>query len=263
MKKDLYEILEVSKNVSIEVLEAAYKRLAKKYHPDMHNRIDRDWAENKMTEINYAYQTLKDPVRRRNYDFFLLFTSIPGKYLKSIRRPVVLIHLMVLLVTIIIGIGFNSRDNHSSKEIGTATTKSSLKNNSADEDTVVINIPGDKNVFTLGSPKDVVKKVMGMPNSMYISSWRYGASLVYFDSDGKVEGWAIVDKPLKVWIGDKQKNAAEISVGSTKRDVIKALGTPTSMFQYSWAFGSSMIYFDNEEKVKSWSIIDQPLPVKG
>ena len=54
---DPYSILGVSPNVTDEELKEAYRKLAKKYHPDVNP--DKELAEAKMKEINYAYDTIK------------------------------------------------------------------------------------------------------------------------------------------------------------------------------------------------------------
>lgn len=65
----LYEILEVSENASNEVIEKAYKTLAKKYHPDLQTTAEeKKNADIKMKEINEAYATLKDENKRSKYD---------------------------------------------------------------------------------------------------------------------------------------------------------------------------------------------------
>jgi len=63
--KDPYEILQVSKNAEIEVIEAAYRRLARKYHPDTNAAPD---ANERMRDIIWAYKLLQDPLERANYD---------------------------------------------------------------------------------------------------------------------------------------------------------------------------------------------------
>jgi len=67
--KDLYEILGVNKNATDDELKKAYKKLAKKYHPDL-NPDDKKGAEQKMKEVNVAYDILKDPQKRAKYDQF-------------------------------------------------------------------------------------------------------------------------------------------------------------------------------------------------
>ena len=66
-----YEILEVSKNASKEIIEKAYKVLAKKYHPDLQQGEEIKKAEEKMKQINEAYEILSDDEKRKQYDIKL------------------------------------------------------------------------------------------------------------------------------------------------------------------------------------------------
>lgn len=69
--KNYYEILEVSKNASKEVIEKAYKVLAKKYHPDLQKEADKKQSEQKMKLINEAYEVLSHDIRKKQYDIEL------------------------------------------------------------------------------------------------------------------------------------------------------------------------------------------------
>lgn len=66
--KNYYEILEVDKKASPEVIEKAYKTLVKKYHPDLQNEENHAEYEEKMKEINEAYSVLSDDFKKSNYD---------------------------------------------------------------------------------------------------------------------------------------------------------------------------------------------------
>ena len=66
--KNYYEILEVNKKASKEVIEKAYKVLVKKYHPDLYTGQKKQYAEKKIKEINEAYNVLIDEFMREQYD---------------------------------------------------------------------------------------------------------------------------------------------------------------------------------------------------
>ncbi len=66
--KDYYEVLGVNKNSTDAEIKSAYRKLAKKYHPDM-NPGDKE-AEEKFKEVNDAYAVLSDPDKRKKYDTY-------------------------------------------------------------------------------------------------------------------------------------------------------------------------------------------------
>ncbi len=67
-KRDYYEVLGVSKGVSDDELKKAYRKVAKKYHPDLHPG-DAE-AEAKFKEVNEAYSVLSDADKRAKYDAY-------------------------------------------------------------------------------------------------------------------------------------------------------------------------------------------------
>lgn len=66
-KRDYYEVLGLSKSASEDDIKKAYRKLAKKYHPDINKEAD---AEAKFKEINEAYEVLSDPQKKATYDQF-------------------------------------------------------------------------------------------------------------------------------------------------------------------------------------------------
>lgn len=62
-----YEVLGISKNASQEEIKSAYKKLIKKYHPDLYQG-DKSFAEKKAKEINAAYDVLSDENKKAEYD---------------------------------------------------------------------------------------------------------------------------------------------------------------------------------------------------
>ncbi|MBO6054493.1 MAG: molecular chaperone DnaJ [Oscillospiraceae bacterium] len=67
-KRDYYEVLGLEKGASEDEIKRAYRKLAKKYHPDM-NPDDKD-AEAKFKEVGEAYEVLSDPDKKARYDQF-------------------------------------------------------------------------------------------------------------------------------------------------------------------------------------------------
>src|SRR6056297_329409 len=65
-KKDYYDILGISKDASQKEIKRAYRKLAKKYHPDMNNGDDS--SGEKFKQISEAYEILSDPDKRKRYD---------------------------------------------------------------------------------------------------------------------------------------------------------------------------------------------------
>ncbi|MBO6127245.1 MAG: molecular chaperone DnaJ [Clostridia bacterium] len=68
MSEDLYSILGVSRNATDDEIKKAYRKLAKKYHPDL-NKGDKS-AEEKLKNVNRAYEILSDKQKRAQYDQF-------------------------------------------------------------------------------------------------------------------------------------------------------------------------------------------------
>jgi molecular chaperone DnaJ len=69
VKRDYYEILGVDRNATQEEIKRAYRKLAKKYHPDA-NPVDKHASAEKFKEIAEAYEVLSDPEKRAQYDQF-------------------------------------------------------------------------------------------------------------------------------------------------------------------------------------------------
>lgn len=68
MDKNYYEILEIDKKASTEIVEKAYKTLVKKYHPDLQEGTKKQECEEKLKLINEAYEILSNPDKREKYN---------------------------------------------------------------------------------------------------------------------------------------------------------------------------------------------------
>lgn len=73
--KNYYQILEVNENASYEVIEKAYRVLAKKYHPDIWPKDKIYFAESKFKEITEAYNILSNNDLRAEYDIKMGFNT--------------------------------------------------------------------------------------------------------------------------------------------------------------------------------------------
>jgi len=77
MVKSYYEIFGVAKDADDDAIKKAYRRLARKYHPD---RTEEPDGEAKFKEVGEAYEVLKDPAKRTTYDQFGTMDSRGGFY---------------------------------------------------------------------------------------------------------------------------------------------------------------------------------------
>lgn len=83
MNKNYYDILQINQNASPEIIEKAYKTLAKKYHPDLQEESNKKEAEEILKEINEAYEILSNPEKKALYDQNLKDETISNINLNS------------------------------------------------------------------------------------------------------------------------------------------------------------------------------------
>jgi len=83
--KDYYKILGVDKKASAKEIKQAYRKLARKYHPDV-NPGDKD-AESKFKEINEANEVLSDPEKRKKFDQYGENWQYADQYAQASARP--------------------------------------------------------------------------------------------------------------------------------------------------------------------------------
>ena len=76
--RDYYETLGVAKTATEDEIRSAFRKLARKYHPDVAK--DKKAAEEKFKQINEAYEVLSDPEKRRKYDELGANWNQPGGF---------------------------------------------------------------------------------------------------------------------------------------------------------------------------------------
>lgn len=85
MDKNYYELLEIDRNASPEIIEKAYKALVKKYHPDLQEENKKQVFEEKLKKINEAYEVLSSPVKRESYDKTLKSNTFTDEDFKKLK----------------------------------------------------------------------------------------------------------------------------------------------------------------------------------
>ncbi len=84
--KDYFKILGISRNATDKEIKSAFRKLARKFHPDLHPHDEK--AESEFKEINEAYEILSDHEKRKSYEHYLSFwfTNRDGKSRDSHRK---------------------------------------------------------------------------------------------------------------------------------------------------------------------------------
>lgn len=84
MDKDYYKIMGVNEDASEKDIKMAYRKLARKYHPDISKEPD---AEERFKEMGEAYETLRDPIKKAEYDNYRKNKDFNQKAQRTHRRP--------------------------------------------------------------------------------------------------------------------------------------------------------------------------------
>ena len=100
-KRDYYEVLGINKSASDDEIKKAYRKLAKKYHPDL-NQGDKS-AEQKFKEVNEAYDILSDKTKRQ--DMINLVMRVPIQIMEAVvPEDTIIMAEIRLVMTLILAI---------------------------------------------------------------------------------------------------------------------------------------------------------------
>lgn len=100
---DYYEILQVHPKASREVIDAAYRKLASQYHPDVN---DSPRSAEKMKLLNEAYEVLSDPARRASYDNIRYESPLDATPVTWSWKRIVFPIGVILIVLVAVRFGF-------------------------------------------------------------------------------------------------------------------------------------------------------------
>ena len=89
MTKNYYEILGITRNATPDQIKKAYRKLARKYHPDISKEAN---AEENMQAINVAYDTLSNEQKKTEYDFQLIMqiSTVPPGFPSGMSHVIVI-----------------------------------------------------------------------------------------------------------------------------------------------------------------------------
>ena len=197
-------------------------------------------------ELNYYCQGQKTDAYDGNKD-------------KELREKIFLmikIVAILLVVTISILGGFFidsfTKNNHDDKNAITQNTNDNEArgNNKIENSTEKYSIVPSG--ITFGDTKDKVRSTFGQPTSIGKDKWRYENSIIFFNKRNEVDGWDNPNGRLDLYAGGLVEYAEPIKINSSKKDVIRAMGTPNYLTKDKWRYGTSVIYFNSDDKVKLW-----------
>jgi len=291
---DCYLMLEVKPGASLEEVKSAYRELVKVWHPDRfsHDPKLRDKAADKLKKINLAYERIckagaeprpysrqreqgdegqnreqtyghtqppRPSARRRTrLNPSRIWTSLVhyGKPVAAVAVSLALIYVLYpesepqLLIEL------------PPEEPPVVTpAKGTTVRRANRPQARAFKLP-DPKLFGVGSTKAEVIEAQGSPDRATDTLFVYGTSDVVFEND-KVKSWRNGYPRLKVkmFAAPNLGGIEHFTVGSTKDQVVHAQGTPDSLTDTSFTYGTSKVYFENG-KVKSWSVRSRALKVR-
>ena len=201
--EDLYEILQVHPSAQPEIIQAAYRRLAQMYHPDVNSSPD---ADEMMAHVNWAYEVLNDPAKRAAYD------RSKGKLRPASR-----------------GSSQNDEPTAAARSRSRRPTLDYFTIGSNKADVAILQGPPDDTRSHENFPDE---EVWGYLDGQFLDGDAYvdAYSTIIFGKSRRVVGWMNRGRLKVRMIPDaKVTTAAFFSIGSHKDDVVRLQGTPVQV----------------------------------
>lgn len=259
--KDYYEILQVHRKASYEIIQKSYKVLALKYHPDRNKDNLKD-SEEKMKDINEAYEVLNNPTKREKYNI-VYDTYYKIGYDNNIFDK-------------------SENENHTTQQAKTYynnnTHQQSYKNNysSNHQDQKNKEIPkfryAQYRKYFYGAVIIIIVIIIIIIASIKgqedYSEPSLPTSSTYFTiNDTNILNESSLNNEVTIQNDQSFINTTDIiekkefiTIGSTKEDVKKIMGAPDSLMDFTWGYGLSNIEFYGD-KVIGWYNIDNNLKI--
>lgn len=280
-----YRTLGIKPGCTPDQLKDAYRKLAKKWHPDHYANLreagTRADAERRMREINRAFRSLSDYQRRhghlpavevaasRNEEHVAPPIRQPGGHFAAesedwSHRPAPKSANIRPLYFVLFGAAlallwatwsaYRQRDATLDRAAPTEAYAPAPGTRDAAQPVVAAPAaPQDDSYFTVGSALGKVYAVQGVPSRTKDGVWFYGKSMVFF-VDGVVSRWEEdPDDPLKTkpLTETSPSTLKAFGVGSTKAEVKAIQGNPLSENDTRWDYGLSQVFFQ-DGKVTGW-----------
>ncbi len=275
-----YQILGLQPGASAEEIKQAYRKLAKKWHPDTLgssiSASEKEKAEQKFNEITNAYRTLihyakvQEIIKNKQQEGGSPSTTQPStqtiiKHKNTTyttqKTPKTLIQIvfgLCCLIAIFIALAnFHESQNevryliiNKNKAISISTTSSNTKNRKASEKEKKRPLYYNKyhrDFFSIFSTKDEVLSVQGTPDRISGRKWFYGLSSVTFENDRVIE-YDNFDGRLRVKMLPKKlpdRIPSYFTIGSEKDEVLLVQGTPSRVRTSVWYYGLDKVFFEN------------------